>query len=808
MHFPHRSGGGDSPVKRKYNRLINLGLLLLGILSQMTLLLDTIRCEVSAQFPIWVVLACLFIWFAVHARHGLLFGLPVFAVLAAGTARYLLPDLKLQFQDFCDRVTGVFYETVLYRGRTYPYLNAVQEHTILFLVIAFLMACYIAMALSSQGARTSLVLIGTLPLFAICIMVNETPPPQAVAGVVLFLFLTAVGGSFYWEGSGSFLAVLGTLIPLTGLICLLLFYINPREYVYEPPRIDFREEIRQVLSTADEWAENLVKDQNFSVPEFLTAPRPESGEEEAREQRPDSTELSESGIIPAANTAASLIWQGAEGTLDLTQKADTKELDKVFLRVKADGSGRLYLRGSSFGDYTGTGWKAAADDVGISSLSFTANAIAAVGGEEKLLAVRDLSASAYRFLPYFSREGNGTDSYVPSDGSSRYDAAYITIPSLSDMSDVPDPDENEVNYRSYAQSVYTRLPDGTRGTLQALLAQQGLYPGGENLIAGVAAYVRNAGVYDLNTPAYPSDDYAVYFLTTAHQGYCIHFATAAAAAYRSLGIPARVAAGFVTETAAGQYTDVKGSDAHAWVEIYQNGIGWIPVEVTGQSGIDGGIPGAEEADSGEADGEKAETGEAAAGMDDSYGGEEHSESGTEETITNDLVSQQKAEGEVGSSNADDTAPTELTPLPETEPTPQLPIGMITQPVPPTDSAALQRQASERRLLVLFAVVVLPVVLMLLRRAAILALCRHAVEQQDTHRAVVAVYRTAEKIARFGGDIPQEIIRSAEKAAFSAHEITQEEAASSRAHLHLMRHRVYSSQNCWNRFRFKYLKALI
>ena len=788
-------------MRRNLNRLVNLGLLLLGTFSQLTLFLNTVGCRVSAQFPLWVILLCLLAWFVVHAKYGVLIGLPVFGLMAAGTVRYLLPDLKIQFQDLCDRVTGVFYETVLYRGRSYPYLNAVQDHTILFLIIAFLVAGYIAMALSSRGARTSLVLIGTLPLFAICIMVNETPSALAVAGVVLFLFLTAVGGNFYWDGSGSFSAALGTAIPLALLFGLLLLYINPEEYVYEPPKMDFRDEIKEALNTAEQWAEDLVEKQDFSVPEFLTAPRTDDYGERTRERESSpGDELSDSGTVPAGSAASSLIWQGAEGTLDLTQKADSAELDKVFLRVKADGSGRLYLRGSSFGDYTGTGWRAAADEEGMSSLTFTANALAAVGGEEQLLSVRDLSSSSYRFLPYFSREEKGRDSYVPSDGSSRYDAAYISIPSLSDISAMPDPDENEIAYRSYAQSVYTRLPDSTRSTILALLAQAGISPGGENLIGEVASYIQSAGEYDLSTPAYPSEDYAVYFLTEAHRGYCIHFATAAAAAFRSLGVPARVTAGFVTETVAGRYTDVKGSDAHAWVEIYQNGIGWIPVEVTGQSGIDGGIPGAEESDSEASDGEELNTEESA-------GEAEDTESGAEGTVTDTAASLQGTEGQ-DVSFGEETAPADFTPAPEPEPTPQLPVGLVTQPVPERDTDALQRQATERRLLLLFAVFVLPPVLLLLRRAALLALRRRVVEQSDTHRAVVAVYRTAEKIAHFGAEIPREIISCAEKAAFSAHEITQEEAAASRAHLHLMQHRVYSSQNRWNRFRFKYLKALI
>ncbi|MBQ3372155.1 MAG: hypothetical protein IJG40_03350 [Oscillospiraceae bacterium] len=787
-------------MRRNLNRLVNLGLLLLGTFSQLTLFLNTVGCKVSAQFPLWVILLCLLAWFVVHAKHGILIGLPVFGLMAAGTARYLLPDLKIQFQDLCDRVTGVFYETVLYRGRSYPYLNAVQDHTILFLIIAFLIAGYIAMALSSQGARTSLVLIGTLPLFAICIMVNETPPALAVAGGVLFLFLTAVGGSFYWEGSGSFSAALGTAIPLAVLFGLLLLYINPQEYVYEPPKMDFRDEIRDGLKAAEQWAEDLVEKQDFTIPEFLTAPQPDSGSEQPREKEPSSAEeLSDAGTIPAGSSAASLVWQSMEGTLDLTQKADSAELDKVFLRVKADGSGRLYLRGSSFGDYTGTGWKASVDEAGYSSLAFTANALAAVGGEEQMLSVRDFSSSAYRFLPYFSREEKGIDSYVPSDGSSRYDAAYISIPSLSDISAMPTPDENEVAYRSYAQSVYTRLPDSTRNTLRSLLAQAGINPGDENLIGEIAAYVQSAGEYDLSTPAYPSDDYAVYFLTEAHRGYCIHFATAAAAAFRSLGVPARVTAGFVTETVAGRYTDVTGSDAHAWVEIYQNGVGWIPVEVTGQSGIDGGIPGAEESSS-ESSGEEPNPEESA-------GEAENAEPGEEGTVTQAEASPQGTEGQ-DVSFGEEIAPADVTPAPEAEPTPQLPVGMVTQPVPEPDTAALQQQAKVRKVLILLAVFVLPPAVLLLRRAILLALRRRAVEQPDTHRAVIAVYRTAEKIARFGAEIPREIIGFAEKAAFSAHEITQEEAAASRANLHLMQHRVYSGQTRWNRFRFKYLKALI
>ena len=107
----------------------------------------------------------------------------------------------------------------------------------------------------------------------------------------------------------------------------------------------------------------------------------------------------------------------------------------------------------------------------------------------------------------------------------------------------------------------------------------------ETPVSDIAAFVQQTGQYDTEVETYPGDDYALCFLTEMQRGYCVHFATAAAALYRAAGIPARVTEGFLVHSIAGRMMDVKGSDAHAWVEIYQDGLGWIPVEVTGQSGL-------------------------------------------------------------------------------------------------------------------------------------------------------------------------------------------------------------------------------
>jgi transglutaminase-like putative cysteine protease len=72
------------------------------------------------------------------------------------------------------------------------------------------------------------------------------------------------------------------------------------------------------------------------------------------------------------------------------------------------------------------------------------------------------------------------------------------------------------------------------------------------------------------------------FVTTTHTGYCQYFAGAMALMLRYLGIPARVAVGF----AGGTYDfrrhvwNVSDREAHAWVEVWFKGYGWLPFDPT------------------------------------------------------------------------------------------------------------------------------------------------------------------------------------------------------------------------------------
>ncbi|MEU2288084.1 DUF3488 and transglutaminase-like domain-containing protein [Streptomyces sp. NPDC013178] len=65
------------------------------------------------------------------------------------------------------------------------------------------------------------------------------------------------------------------------------------------------------------------------------------------------------------------------------------------------------------------------------------------------------------------------------------------------------------------------------------------------------------------------------------QGFCVHFSFAMAAMARTLGIPARVAVGFAPGSPqADGSVSVGLKDAHAWPELYFEGVGWTRFEPT------------------------------------------------------------------------------------------------------------------------------------------------------------------------------------------------------------------------------------
>lgn len=109
--------------------------------------------------------------------------------------------------------------------------------------------------------------------------------------------------------------------------------------------------------------------------------------------------------------------------------------------------------------------------------------------------------------------------------------------------------------------------------------------------------------YSLSPGTLPrGKDFVDYFLYEKKKGYCAHYATAGVLLFRMAGIPARYVEGYVVTSddykkavklGSRQVLDIKDTNAHAWVEVYLNGYGWVPVEMTpGYSEIQGALEGA------------------------------------------------------------------------------------------------------------------------------------------------------------------------------------------------------------------------
>ena len=133
------------------------------------------------------------------------------------------------------------------------------------------------------------------------------------------------------------------------------------------------------------------------------------------------------------------------------------------------------------------------------------------------------------------------------------------------------------------RSWYLSLPDGSNPRT-AELAQQ-MYADASSPAAFVEAVLlefhEEEYYYTLQPPALghnPVDR----FLFNTQQGFCEHYASAFAVMMRAAGIPSRIVLGYQggEMNPMGDYMIVRQSDAHAWTEVWMEGVGWYRVDPT------------------------------------------------------------------------------------------------------------------------------------------------------------------------------------------------------------------------------------
>ncbi|MBP5372722.1 MAG: transglutaminase domain-containing protein, partial [Clostridia bacterium] len=307
--------------------------------------------------------------------------------------------------------------------------------------------------------------------------------------------------------------------------------------------------------------------------------------EEANETENLFNGLDLSGVISSASL-------GGEASQNTT----------VLLEILSQTEGSVYLRVKSFGNYAGNVWLSATPYSGKIDSHYSMNYLTGV-------ALKNAGASSNNIeivnnfddylLPYYLTVGemnyHAQSSDVYYEGSTE-DPYSLTVYDFGDELTFKTVSLNgayaqeEAAYRQFVYDNYLQVPVSARLPLMAILARNGIYAGGENVVQSVSRLVRTSATYDLNYDAALDDetDVVVAFLQKYKKGICQHFASAATLLFRTLGIPARYVNGCVAHTIEGEWVQVTADMAHAWTEIYIDGLGWIKIDAT-PGGAGGGV---------------------------------------------------------------------------------------------------------------------------------------------------------------------------------------------------------------------------
>ncbi len=263
------------------------------------------------------------------------------------------------------------------------------------------------------------------------------------------------------------------------------------------------------------------------------------------------------------------------------------------LRVQTNVDDPYYLRVTSLEVYTDQGWALASLD---DTFDAGAGDLPGAPGSSRTRTVDaqiEVLDHDDRFLPtyYATRQVDG-------GGDWRFDEISGTVWSEDDrtggrtyrvLADEPVPTvgglraADDLDSEDQVQRRFTALPLVVRPEVSQLVTS--LTEGADGPYERTRAIMdfftdpENGFFYSLSTEPGTSGDELVDFLVS-RRGYCEQYAAAMAVMLRFADVPSRVALGYTPgQQNAGEWT-VTTDDAHAWVEAYFEGIGWVPFDPT------------------------------------------------------------------------------------------------------------------------------------------------------------------------------------------------------------------------------------
>ncbi len=310
-------------------------------------------------------------------------------------------------------------------------------------------------------------------------------------------------------------------------------------------------------------------------------------------QNPGLASSSGDGVVDFAADA----YPGFSDVVDL--RARGRLSDEIAFRVRAPQAS--LWRAETFDTYDGTRWTIADDRTEPVAQGFDDGAYepGRDAGQAATLGTDEITQTFYIDTPQpnvLFAAANARTVYFPSAGLRVDRSGSIRSPIMLDeglvysvVSDVPVNDAGSLRLadRSAPPALaarYLQLP-GTLPSRVRTLALR-ITAGRTNdydRAAAIEAWLRANAVYDLNVPRDPVGVDAVdHFLFETRRGFCEQIASSMAVMLRSIGVPARLVTGYGPgeRNAFTGYFEVKQSDAHAWVEVYYAGHGWVAYDPT------------------------------------------------------------------------------------------------------------------------------------------------------------------------------------------------------------------------------------
>lgn len=278
---------------------------------------------------------------------------------------------------------------------------------------------------------------------------------------------------------------------------------------------------------------------------------------------------------------------------------------KVLLEVTSTEAG--FLRGTSYDEYTGSGWKATdreSTDVEAGELAGgepgasapereTIVRVLVVDGEDVIFTLGIPRGTNDRSVVDTPKGVTGEIERIESARNLGDGDGYNALGSVSTATAEQLRAAGEA-YPDWVSERYLQLPDDLPGRVTAFTAAEvrDVPDNAYDQATEIERYLREFP-YSLDVPTAPPGRDAVDFLLfDLKTGYFDYQATAMAVMLRTLGVPARVAVGYaLDENSAeeGKYT-VRKSDAYAWVEVYFPTYGWITFNPTSDRPAGGANP--------------------------------------------------------------------------------------------------------------------------------------------------------------------------------------------------------------------------